>query len=77
MSVAPAIAVTCDVTGCDRAAVVTDEHAASYETARAWARSWGWTSPGESDWCPDHSGQYGGDGFPRSFEHLSEPTDRP
>lgn len=70
MSTTPAIVVACDASDCDRVAVVTGEHAATYETARAWARSWGWTSPFEGDWCPDHGGRYGGDGFDRPYEHL-------
>ena len=72
MSALPAVAIVCDVSGCQRAAVVTDEHAESYEAARAWARSWGWTSPQSDDWCPVHSGTFGGEGFDRPYEHLRE-----
>ncbi|MFP4854650.1 hypothetical protein [Paraburkholderia sp. BR14264] len=70
MSTSAAIVVTCDASACDRVAVVTGDHAATYETARAWARSWGWTSPFDEDWCPDHASQYGGHGYAAPFEHL-------
>lgn len=70
MSTRPAIVVACDASGCDRVAVATGEYAASYEAARGWARTWGWTSPFDDDWCPDHAGRYGGDGYAHPFEHL-------
>lgn len=70
MSTLPAIAVACEASEWDRVAVVTGEHAATYESARAWVRSWGWTSPFDSDWCPNHAGQYGGAGYPQPFDHL-------
>jgi len=60
-----AVIVTCDATGCDRVAVAVDDHAVSWETARAWARSWGWTSPHDDGWCPDHTSQYGSHGYAR------------
>lgn len=70
MSTTPAIVAACDATDCDRVAVVTGEHAATYETARACARSWGWTSPFDADWCPDHGDQYGDHGYSIPFAHL-------
>lgn len=74
MTARPAIVVACDASTCDRVAVATDEHAATYETARAWARSWGWTSPFDDDWCPDHASQHGGDGYDLPYAHLNSET---
>lgn len=45
MSTHPAILVHCDASHCDRVLTTTGDHAASYEAARAYARTWGWTSP--------------------------------
>lgn len=72
MSVAPAVAVTCDASSCDRVIVCAGEQASTYERARGYARAHGWVSVVDDDWCPEHGHAYGGHGFPVPYEHLQE-----